>query len=195
MTARYTCFQRRSRRATRPGGSTCTCGDRRWTMCSRTRSSFALALLRVFSAPGAPDLTQRSTAPKTAPVCGRNRTEKPEGVQINQIHVACSQPRMHFLVKVFFQLRAPWCLVRALHVLAEGLSCEDHGHVGVRSVLVLVAGRATWSKQLICGLADVAMILLCLSVVLVLARVSARAAIVLFLVRWPHRVALRRSSS
>lgn len=46
---------------------------------------------------------------------------------------------------------------------------------------MLVAGRATWSKQLICGLADVAMILLCLSVVLVLARVSARAAIVLFL--------------
>lgn len=69
--------------------------------------------------------------------------------------------------------------MRALHFLAEGLSCEEHGHVGVRSVLVLVAGRATWSKRLICGLADVAMILLCLSVVLVLARVSARAAVVL----------------
>lgn len=81
MTARYTCFQRRSRRATRPGGSTCTCGDRRWTKCSRTRSSFALALLRVFQRPVHLTYftyTQRSTAPKTAPVCGRNRTEKPE---------------------------------------------------------------------------------------------------------------------
>ena len=44
--------------------------------------------------------------------------------------------------------RAPLCFVRALYVLAKGPNCEDHEHVGVRSVLVLVAGRAIRPEQL-----------------------------------------------
>ena len=79
--------------------------------------------------------------------------------------------------------------MRALHVLAEGPSFEDHEHVGVWSVLVLVAGRATCSEQLMwfggCR-RDPPLSFGC-------SGSGARAAVIL--PRRPDRVALHRSSS